>query len=314
MPDSSARLFYRPTQAPTAALAMLLIGVVISACQPLPRPFQPESKTAALEGYLEPGPRAGLRVAAPSGMPEHSSIRMAALLAANLRDRNVAASTNVVDQPRYRLTGHVELERDPFAAPEDAVTVALRWTLLDPVGDVAGVVTQDESVAPAAWRRNDEALIVAIAGRAAERIDRLLRRYYDSTIPPQPLDAVVVYRIDGAPGDGAVALFRGMQRALRVRRVSIAEKISDDTYVVLGAVYLVDGGNPDEQIVQIDWTVIRPDGRRVGSVRQQNAVENGRLDGAWGTLAIAAANGGADGIVSLLDAIGVSRSRMPNGQ
>ena len=297
----------------TAWSVVLVFLATVGACQPLHRPFQPESKTAALEGYLEPGPRAGLIVANLSGLPELPSQRLAALVAANLRDRGIAASTGSAERSRFQLRGHAEREHDPFAAPDDAVIVTLRWTLQDPVGDVAGVASQIETITPVAWHDKDEATIVAIAARAAPRIERLLNGYGDSPIPPQPLDSVVVYRVDGAPGDGAEALVHGMRRALRMRRVPVVESITDDTYVVLGAVYLGGGKTPQQQIVQIDWTVIRPDGRRIGSVRQQNAVESGRLDGAWGAVATAAVNGGADGIVSLLEAIGISWRSAPNG-
>lgn len=298
-----------------AAFAVLLhLAAMISACQPLSRPFQPESKTVALEGYLEPGPRTGLVVTSPSGLPEQSSNRFAVLLAASLRDRGIAASTGTPKRARYQLHGSIELEDDPFAAPEDGVTVALYWKLLDLQGDVAGIATQKETITPAAWRDLVEATMVSIVGRAAPRIERLLDGYGDSPIPPQPLEAVVVYRVDGAPGDGGEALLHGMQRALRMKRVPVVDGITEDTYVVLGAVHIDSGPSPQQQIVQIDWTVIRPDGRRIGSVCQQNAVETGRLDRTWGTIATAVAYGGADGVVSLLEAIGIDWQRAPIGR
>ena len=298
-----------------AAIAVsLLSAAMVSACQPLSRPFQPESKSVALEGYLEPGPRAGLVVTSPTGLPEKSSSRLAVLLAASLRDRGIAASTDVPKSARFQLHGNIEMEDDPFAAPEDGLTIALHWKLLDPQGDIAGIATQKETISPAAWRNLVEATMVSIVGRASPRIDRLLDGYGDSPIPPQPLEAVVVYRVDGAPGDGAEALRHGMQRALRMKRVPVVDGITEDTYVVLGAVHIGSGPTPQQQIVQIDWTVIRPDGRRVGSIRQQNAVATGRLDRTWGTIATAVAYGGADGVVSLLEAVGIDWQSAPIGR
>ena len=143
----------------------------------------------------------------------------------------------------------------------------------------------------------------ARVGLAAPRIERMIDLHDETPIPPRAPDAVVVYRVDGAPGDGAVALQRGMRRALRTRGIPVAGNIADDTYIVLGAVHIDGGPTPERETVEIDWTVIRPDGRRVGSVRQRNSVETGRLDGAWGTIATAAADGGADGVASLLEAV-----------
>ena len=90
-----------------------------------------------------------------------------------------------------------------------------------------------------------------------------------------------------------------------MKRVPVVDGITEDTYVVLGAVHVDSGPTPQQQTVQIDWTVILPDGRRVGSVRQQNNVETGRLGRTWGTIATAAAYGGPDGVVSLLEAVGI---------
>lgn len=147
-------------------------------------------------------------------------------------------------------------------------------------------------------------------GLAAPRVERVLNLHDETPIPPQPLDAVVVYRVDGAPGDGAVALQRGMQRALRTRGIPVVGNIADDTYIVLGAVHIDGGLTPGRATVEINWTVIRPDGRRVGSVRQRNSVETGRLDGAWGTIAMAAADGGADGVAALLEAVRVDQDAL----
>ena len=288
-----------------SCLSILLVWTtVIGACQPLPRPFQPEGKIASLNGYLEPGPRAGLVVASPSGLSRQRSEHIAALVAESLRDRGIAATVNASERRRYRLQGYIEREEDPFSAPEDARTIVLRWSLVDLEGDVVGAVTQHETVAPRAWRDPTEATLRSFAARAAPRIEDMINGYGASPIPLRPFDAVVVYGVDGAPGDGAVALRRGMQRALRLRRVPVVESITDDTYVVLGAVHIDGGPTPRRQTVEIDWTVIRPDGSRVGSVRQRNSVEAGRLDGAWGMIATAAARDGAKGVVSLLEGVG----------
>lgn len=306
--------FVIPCHKLVGVTVLLLVSAMISACQPLSRPFQPESKTVSLEGYLEPGARAGLVVSSPSGIPEHYATRLAVLLAASLRDRGIAASTDVPKGARFQLHGSIEKEDDPFAAPEDGLTIAFHWKLLDPQDDVAGIATQTETITPAEWRNFAEATMMSIVGRASLRIERLLDGYGDSPIPPQPLEAVVVYRVDGAPGDGAEALRHGMQRALRMKRVPVVDGITEDTYVVLGAVHVSNGPSPQQQIVQIDWTVIRPDGRRVGSVRQQNAIATGRLDRNWGTIATAAAYGGADGVVSLLEAVGIDWQSVPTGR
>ena len=58
------------------------------------------------------------------------------------------------------------------------------------------------------------------------------------------------------------------------------------------------------QSVTVDWTVLAPDGARIGTVSQSNAVPAGSLDGAWGPVARAVAENGAQGIVAMLRRIG----------
>jgi len=60
-----------------------------------------------------------------------------------------------------------------------------------------------------------------------------------------------------------------------------------------------------QQSITVDWTVLTPDGTRVGTVSQSNVVPRGELDGAWVELAQVVAVNGAHGVVSLLTRIGV---------
>jgi hypothetical protein len=284
---------------------VLVAVVVVSACQPLSRPFQPEGKTAALTGYLEPGPRSGLIVTNLGELPDRSLRRVSELLAASLRNRNIAATTNSDNRGRYRLQGRFELEDSPLVAPEDTLSVAIRWKLFDPNGDIAGSVIQEELVSAATWGDFSDVTVMSIVDGAAPIIEHLLDGYGDTPLPLQPLEAVVVYRVDGAPGDGETTLLQGMRRALMMQQIPVVNGITEDTYVVLGAVHIDDGPSNNQQIVQIDWTVIRPDGRRVGSIRQLNSVVAGKLDGAWGAIATAVTYRGANGIISLFKTIGI---------
>ena len=285
----------------------LVWAAVIGGCQPLPRPFQPENKAASLEGHLEPGPWADLAVAGPSGLSRRHSERLATLVAAALRDLGVVATVATSERRRYRLRGRIDREADP---PADAPTVVLRWSLVNPEGDVVGTVIQREILAPPAWRALTEATLASFAARAAPRIERMLGAQGETPVPRRPFGPVVVYRVDGAPGDGATALRYEMRKALRARGILVVEDIADDTddtYIVLGAVHIDKEQAPPGWTVEIDWTILRLDGHRVGSVHQRNSVAAGRLDGAWGTIATAAADGGAAGLVSLLETVRIDR-------
>lgn len=56
----------------------------------------------------------------------------------------------------------------------------------------------------------------------------------------------------------------------------------------------------NRQRIRIDWQVVDPNGRRLGTVSQQNTIPKGSLNGPWGAIADAAAAAAADGIIKLL--------------
>ncbi|MEH6401877.1 MAG: hypothetical protein V7750_00800, partial [Sneathiella sp.] len=70
-------------------------------------------------------------------------------------------------------------------------------------------------------------------------------------------------------------------------------------YFIKGEVSLTEPkGN--SQVISILWKLERPNGEFVGKVEQKNRIRAGTLNGPWGPTAIAAAKGGARGILKLL--------------
>lgn len=105
--------------------------------------------------------------------------------------------------------------------------------------------------------------------------------------------------VTGAPGDGSSSLRRALQRELARKGVALADSPSPSTYTVEGKVALGSGAN-GKQPITIDWNVMDPAGKKLGTVSQKNEVPQGSLDGAWGKTAEAAAAAAAQGIVKLL--------------
>ncbi|MGQ0456881.1 MAG: hypothetical protein ACT4OU_07450 [Hyphomicrobium sp.] len=108
-----------------------------------------------------------------------------------------------------------------------------------------------------------------------------------------------VPQITGAPGDGGATLTSAIQRELSRNGVTLTQAASPQTYKVEGKVAMgqaKDGKQP----IQIDWNVLDPKGKKLGTVSQKNEVPQGSLDGAWGKTADAAAAAAAQGILKLL--------------
>ncbi len=115
-----------------------------------------------------------------------------------------------------------------------------------------------------------------------------------------PITALVP-TVTGAPGDGGGALTAAIQRELTKNGVSLASMPNPQSYKVEGKVAMGQGKD-GKQPIQIDWNVIDPAGKKLGTVSQKNEVPQGSLDGSWGKTADAAAAAAAQGIIKLLPA------------
>jgi hypothetical protein len=111
----------------------------------------------------------------------------------------------------------------------------------------------------------------------------------------------MVPSVTGAPGDGGNSLTTALQNELRKNGVALSGTPSAQTYKVEGKV-AVGQGKDGKQPITIDWNVLDPSGKKVGTVSQKNEIPQGSVDGAWGQTATAAAEAAAKGIIKLLPA------------
>jgi hypothetical protein len=109
----------------------------------------------------------------------------------------------------------------------------------------------------------------------------------------------MVSPVTGAPGDGMKSLTAAIKKRLYAKGVKLTSIQSENTYTVKGVVSLTDASG-GKQSIRIDWQVLDPRGKKVGTVSQQNTIPKGSLNGPWGAIADAAAGAAADGIVKLL--------------
>ena len=124
-------------------------------------------------------------------------------------------------------------------------------------------------------------------------------------VAARPELALAVRPVDDAPGDGRYSLARAMRRALAGYGLRAAESLENAAYIVLGSVQVREAAQSSaHQSILVDWTVLTPDGARIGTVNQSNVLPKGALDGAWGPLARAVAEAGAAGVMDMLDRIG----------
>ena len=200
------------------------------------------------------------------------------------------------------------------------------WDVNDAGGQRVARVSGEEVVTGRAggdpWASVDSTAIRSIAGKTASQLAASMPRgggsasavaaasdaaptATASTPPPaRPVAApkangVVVAPVAGAPGDGTRSLTTALKKRLYAGGVKLANGTTANVYMVKGTVSLADASG-GKQSIRIDWQVLDPSGKKLGTVSQQNTIPKGSLNGPWGAIADAAAGAAANGIIKLL--------------
>jgi hypothetical protein len=205
------------------------------------------------------------------------------------------------------------------------------WDVNDAQGSRVARVTGEEVIATRSgsdpWSGVDSAAIRGIAGKTASQLAANVPRggRSASAVAAAPADTpqatasatpapatptaapvaspksagVLVQAVSGAPGDGQRSLTVALKKRLYAGGVKLANGPAVNVYTIKGSVKLVDASG-GKQSIRIDWQVLDPSGRKLGTVSQQNTIPKGSLNGPWGAIADAAAGAAADGIIKLL--------------
>ena len=265
----------------------LLVSNVFIACQPMPRPFQPISKSIqdtppALDAKI------GIFVGGIDNASNFFEENFSRELVKALISQGIVASKDVANQSSYLLIG--ELISESETSPH------LTWRMIAADGNIVGFFEQTGLIA--------EQNITKLAENTAARINSLFFADKASSefAKISQLPSVFLPAVDGAPGDGRVSLTSAMRSALIKRAGRIHEDVDDiNTLIVLGSIMV--RTQSDGELIEVHWSVINNKGEELGSVDQNNVLPTGSLEGPWGNLAHVIADGGADGILTLLQAI-----------
>ncbi len=113
------------------------------------------------------------------------------------------------------------------------------------------------------------------------------------------IKAVAVPAVEGARGEGNAELTAAMRKALKEAGWPVLNAPRKDALTVRGRVEIGKAQGPN-QSVKIVWDVLTPEGKRLGDLKQDNAVAAGSLDQSWGDNAQYAADAAAEGIFKLI--------------
>lgn len=135
------------------------------------------------------------------------------------------------------------------------------------------------------------------AASSAATPNTMLASHTDSAMGTSP--SVMVKMVTGAPGDGQTSLTNAMKRSLQQQGITLVNAGGTNTYVVSATVQVAEPAE-GRQPISIRWLVTSPDGKQT-TVKQDNTVQQGSLNGAWGATADAAAAAAAKSVVELLN-------------
>jgi len=291
-------LFERPCKALIFVFATI---AVLGACQPVPRIFQPDQKATLEFADFAMADKRVVFVAGIDNAPPAIDRALVAALVERLQAHDIAASATTANRGSYILTCDAHWD--------SAETVTLAWRLIDAEGLVVGLVDQRSTADPRAWAGSEPALVVAIVDEAAPRLAAIIGDHDPAVLAgatPGLLRAVYVRPVRGAPGDGNAALTQAMRAVLKTANLSLSPEPPRHGIHVRGDVSVVTR-NAFEQVT-IRWRVVDTAGAELGVVSQSNQIAAGSLDGAWGPIAMAVAQGGAEGVIRILSEIGAPGS------
>jgi hypothetical protein len=251
------------------------------------------------------------------GAPDNVTTQLTQALVVAGKERNLSLLPGTSGGD-FTLRGYL------LAAPERSGSkISYIWDVTDTKGARVTRVSGEEIVSKGSrsdpWSGVDATVIRSIAGKTASKLAAELPGGRSSSSTPVAAAApgataattaaarpaapkpqgVLVAPVDGAPGDGRRSLTTALKKKLYADGIKLANGTTSNVYTVKGTVKLTSASGGKENI-RIDWQVLDPSGKRLGTVSQQNTIPKGSLNGPWGAIADAAAGAAADGIIKLL--------------
>ncbi len=276
---------------------LVLAFVVLSACQPIPRPF--EADRQAPNALLNLADSRGIMILPVADAPPATAEKLAAAMAEALIERNVPAFVGTSNRSSKILAGEVI---DPG---RDAI---IAWTLFDPAGEEIARHDQNIEGTPIAlWAIADPELMARMAARAAPALAEFVQEEAVQEIQSPPL---FVGAVLGTSEPEAIRLQASLRQALHSQGARLTNTASSEALVATADVTITPlQGTRSE--VAIVWTVKDPFGTQIGKIDQASPIEQSVIEQQWGDLARQAGIAAAAGIVKLISQIDWSQGFVP---
>ena len=269
---------------------------IIVGCGEVPRPYKSQSEDEKLTNSLIiPTDARGIFYQTSDGIDDQ---RFATLLIEMLTDYNIPVTQADSLDIGYHLTGSVV---------RTETEIRYVWDFFD--NDYDNLETK-ETALPISADLPFELAERQLAQQIALQIAIELKPdVIEALNKQQNLNdvRVKVLQVVGAPGDGNQALERNIKNILRKARINIVEDSTRADLVISGAVLVKKLDSSQDQI-RIDWLFQDHLGKELRTLRQQNIIPTGQLNGRWGDTAYIIAVGVVQDAAQTLDEIFLQRA------
>lgn len=277
---------------------VLVLALVLASCGSVPQPFRGAPRATTDNPLLDVPTAVGIAVLPVTGAPAPLNREIAKALATRLQALDIPAEA--VDTNAglgFTLVGDAQ---NVVPSPS-GVTATIVWSLRSRRGP-AGEYRQNIAAPAGAWRE-DAADVGAVATQLAGAAGAAIVNLVGGDAPAQVavtrarLPRISIAPVEGAPGDGRESLRLALIQVMFERGVA---RDDSNPEVTLRAAMTSEAVPGDQQKVAIVWHAIARDGKDLGTVRLDNTIPTGALDGTWGPTAFAIATAAAPDLVALL--------------
>ena len=272
----------------------LAAPMMVAACGSVPQPFRPPESAKKHNEFLLAPLGAGVVVRGIEGPVGWVGDALTQAMAEALREQGIVAGSKWSNQLSLRLSGSGYQKLHEDGPPELVMT----WTLTDGEGTITERRETRTTPADGFWEQPTAAMFQDVAERNAEMVISWVDPTRQARTPVAlKMPSLSIAPIEAAPGDGATSLARAVTLALGAERVPVLATGEGELFVT-SRIEIVPAPDNTED-VNITWILSKPDGPEIGRVAQRNRIPAGQLNGRWGAIAVAIADGAADGIAGL---------------
>ncbi|HEY6336270.1 MAG TPA: hypothetical protein VI113_10335 [Alphaproteobacteria bacterium] len=296
------------------AAALALASLTLAGCDDTVHVFQPEQKPlpqVIAEHRADPGV---ITVSPIRGLPDPLSRQLADAMAEALGKDSLPVVVGGGNGARvlYSVSGSFERQAPAGAGganPGAGYPPTLTWEVRDEEGRLVGRHSQILARESDPFEPDARAKLLAdVEGAPARMMAKGIEG--DAPIPkndpaapvvPDPGSrSLVITRIQGSPGrSGDAQLRQAIEYALKVANVHLAPERSPGS-LALTCVVKVEEVPGGIQHIKVTWSVLKPDGKELGQVSQENNVPSRILERVWGEITAAVAQNAAGGIAAIV--------------